>query len=163
VGVVVLLGVLAAVAIVALGALGAGLLSSSTGATQLPPITSGTPAASSTASPNTSAALLPIPTVSDRDIFTPRNPFEIIVPSIPETSSAGSSHEASDTLTLTDIVTENGVRKAVVRLNGVSYTLAAGATVDSSSWSIVEVKKSSIVALYGDVRVTISLGQGSSK
>ena len=162
VGVVVLLGILAAVAFVALGALS--LFSSSTSTTtQLPPITAGTPAASSTVSPTASGTLAPIPVVTDRDIFTPRNPFEVIVPSIPATSSSSSNSDTSGTLTLTDIVTENGVRKAVVRLNGTSYKLAKGATVDSSSWSIVEVNKDNIVALYGDVRVTISLGQGSSK
>jgi len=162
VGAVVLLGVLAAVAFFALGFLGTSLLSS-VGTTAQLNTTPGGAVASSTVSANTSAAALPIPVVTDRDVFTPRNPFEVITPSVPETEAASSSSDASGTLILSDIVTENGVRKAVVRLNGTTYTLAAGATVGTSSWSIVEVNTSNIVALYGDVRVTISLGQGSSK
>jgi hypothetical protein len=123
-----------------------------------------TPGGGTTSNPAT-APLLPVPAISNDDVFTPRNPFTVIPPiaiAVPseETSESNNTTETSDadTLTLRDIVTVGGVRKAVVRLNGHTYTLAAGETVDSSSWSIQEVNTTNIVALYGDVSVTISLG-----
>ena len=109
----------------------------------------------------------PVVAIDNRDVFTPRNPFTVIPPieiAVPVTDTSDNSDnnttETADTTTLTlrDIVTVDGVRKAVVRLAGVNYTLAAGETVGSSQWSIVEVNTNNIVALYGDVRVTISLG-----
>ena len=111
------------------------------------------------------APLLPVPSIDDRDVFTPRNPFVVIPPitiAVPSSDDSGLNNgtdtAAADTLTLKDIVTVDGVRKAVVKLNGTTYTLAAGETVGTSSWSIQEVNTTNIVALYGDVSVTISLG-----
>jgi hypothetical protein len=128
----------------------------------LPP----TPAGGGSTGSTTTAAPGPIVSIDNRDVFTPRNPFTVILPieiAVPESDTSDNSDnntETADTTTLTlrDIVTVDGVRKAVVRLAGVTYTLAAGETVGSSQWSIVEVNTNNIVALYGDVRVTISLG-----
>lgn len=157
--------------IVFLGILGAAayfILTSIAGPTGTPAptvTTTGGPVSTpvTTATPVATGTPAPIPTVTDRDIYTPRNPFEVITPTPEETETTSASNETSGTLYLRDIVTENGVRKAVVRLNGVTYTLAAGSTVDSSPWKIDTVSSSGIVALYGDERVTISLGQGTSK
>jgi hypothetical protein len=135
-------------------------------------VTPGTPTGTST---TPTAALPPISDVTNRDIFTPRNPFAPIKPiSIAQPAAPAakttSSHETthatsnnSDTLTLQDIVTENSVRKAVVSLNGTTYTLAAGEQVGTSNWSIVEVNASDIVARFGDITVTLLIGQGSSQ
>jgi hypothetical protein len=136
-------------------------------------VTPGTPGAPGTTPSTTSTAnLAPVPDVTNRDIFTPRNPFApikpvSIAPVVKETASSSdtTTHTAnnSDTLTLEDIVTENGVRKAVVTLNGTTYTLAAGETVGSSNWSIVEVNTSDIVARFGDITITLLIGQGSTQ
>ena len=109
--------------------------------------------------------LLPVPSIDNRDVFTPRNPFIVIPPitiAVPSTGTSGTNNTTdtadAGTLMLSNIVTVGGVRKAVVKLNGVTYTLAAGEHVGSSNWSIVEVNTTNIVALYGDDQVTISLG-----
>jgi hypothetical protein len=117
----------------------------------------GTPSKPTTVPP------LPVASIDDRDVFTPRNPFTPINPiviAVPDTDDSDDTSDTADTgtLTLTDIVTVGGVLHAVVKLNGTSYTLAAGEAVGTSSWSIVEVNSTNIVALYGDEQVTISLG-----
>lgn len=115
----------------------------------------------------TAAALppTPVPSIDNRDVFTPRNPFTVIKPIViavlaTDTSSSTNTSDttSANTLKLIDIVTVGGVRKAVVKLNGHTYTLAAGETVGTSSWSIVEVNTTNIVVLFGDEQVTISLG-----
>lgn len=126
----------------------------------VPPITTpGTGTTTSTLPPT------PVPSIDNRDVFTPRNPFTVIKPIVIAVASTDTSESTNttdttgaNTLKLTDIVTVGGVRKAVVKLNGHTYTLAAGETVGTSDWSIVEVNTSSIVAMYGDDQVTISLG-----
>ena len=118
-----------------------------------------------TGSTTPTAPLPPVPSIDNRDVFTPRNPFIVIPPitiAVPPTDTSGTNKTTdtanAGTLTLTDIVTVDGVRKAVVKLNGVTYTLAAGQDVGTSNWSIVEVNATNVVALYGDEQVTISLG-----
>ena len=131
-------------------------------ATVIVPVTTpGTGAGSTTPT----APLLPVPSIDNRDVFTPRNPFIVIPPitiAVPSTDTSSTSNTTNTaeagTLTLTDIVTVDGVRKAVVKLDGVTYTLAAGQDVGTSNWSIVEVNATNVVALYGDEQVTISLG-----
>lgn len=136
-----------------------------------PPVT-GT--GTGTGSTGTSGTLAPVATVTNAEVFTPRNPFEVIpAPTIgTSTSNSNSSSNSSSNsttttsataLTLTDIVTESGVRKAVVKLGGQTYKVAAGETVDTSNWKVVQINTSSVVFLYGDDRITISLGPGTSK
>ncbi len=47
--------------------------------------------------------------------------------------------------------------------NGVTYTEGAGGTIDSSPWKVLEVNSDSVVMLYGDTQVTLTVGQGVSK
>ncbi len=47
--------------------------------------------------------------------------------------------------------------------NGTTYTAGAGEVIGSSPWKVVEVGTDSVVMLYGDTQVTLSLGQGISK
>lgn len=156
-----LLGIIAVVAVIALGVFAAkevttGLQSAMTNA----PVTGAVPATSS-AQPTT--AVPAIPTIDNRDVFTPRDPFEPIpAPLIPtETVSGSSVHD--DILVLVDIVTESGVRKAVLRYNGTQYTLAAGGQVGDTPWRVFQVNAGSVVMIYGDDRVTLTVGQGISK
>lgn len=64
------------------------------------------------------------------------------------------------TLYLIDIVTEDGVRKAVLLWNDVRYTLPAGGTIPQSPWLVVEVRDDSVLMLYGDTTITLYVGQG---
>jgi heme/copper-type cytochrome/quinol oxidase subunit 2 len=124
--------------------------------------TSGTP------STVTSGAVPGLSTIDNDDVFTPRNPFvvippvAIVVPSSSSGSGSGST-DTSGTLYCTRITTVGGVREAVVRLNGISYTLAAGQQVDSSDYSIVKVDATEVLVSYGDVQFYIKPQASSSK
>lgn len=129
-------------------------------------VATGAPQATSVAT--SSVATVPPPPVPDtdnRDVFTPRDPFKpIAAPVIVSSSSGSSSSSSSDnTLVLTDITSENGTKKAVVTYNGKTYTVAEGETVDSSPWKVLEINNSSVVMLFGDVKVTLTIGQGITK
>lgn len=136
--------------------------------TPVVPATPATPSTPTSGSAVTSGALPVVPDVTNRDVFTPRDPFQpIAAPVIASTtttsSSSTSSTTDSTTLVLSDIKTVSGVRKAVVKLGGKTYTVGNGETVGSSSWKVVQVNSSNVVFLFGDERITISLGQGTSK
>lgn len=148
-------------------------MSSQTGAPTtgvIVPPTTGTGTTGGTGT-TTSGTLVPVATVTNAEVFTPRNPFEVIAaPTIASAAtsnnkSSGSNNTTSSAtaLTLTDITTVSGVRKAVVSLGGTSYTVGAGEQVGTSSWKVVQINTSSVVFLYGDDRITISLGTGTSK
>jgi len=132
------------------------------------------PSTSATGSATSTGVVPPVADVTNRDIFTPRNPFEVIKPpkigsatasttSTSTSTSTSSSSSDSTTLTLKDITSVDGEKAAVVRLGGTTYTVKKGETVGTSSWKVVSIGTSSVVFLYGDDRVTISLGQGTSK
>jgi hypothetical protein len=111
----------------------------------------------------------PLPDLSvigNADVFTPKNPFVVVSPvaiAVPATSTTtAGSHDASGTLYLTRITTVGGVRKAVVRLDGVTYTLGNGETVDSSDYQIVTVNATDVLVKYGDVQFTIKPQSSSS-
>lgn len=132
------------------------------------PITPGTPGASVETSTPT-GTVTPIPDTANADVFTPRNPFKVIEPvkiastNDDEDDNNGSNDSTSTALTLTDITTANGEDVAVVKLGGVSYTVAEGDAVGDSDWQVVQINSASVIFLYGDDRITISLGQGTSK
>ena len=177
-GVVVLLVICGVVAELVLGAALTGVTSSLFGSaagqaatTQQPAGGSGTSVAGTAAALATMPA---VPDVGDRDVFLPRDPFTVIKPptvAVSSTSASTSTSTAttstassSDTsLVLVDIVSDNGVAKAVFKYKGVEYTVGKGGTVDSSSWQVVSVGTSSVVMLYGDDRVTLYRGEGISK
>ena len=177
-GVVVLLVICGVVAELVLGAALTGVTSSLFGSAAGQATTTQQPAGgSATSVAGTAAALATMPTVpdvGDRDVFLPRDPFTVIKPptvAVSSTSASTSTSTAttstassSDTsLVLVDIVSDNGVAKAVFKYKGVEYTVGKGGTVDSSSWQVVSVGTSSVVMLYGDDRVTLYRGEGISK
>lgn len=131
-----------------------------------------------------SESVVTVAVVTNADIYTSRDPFQPLIKEPAPTSSASASTTtsststsattsststssasttASGTLTLVAVVTENGVRKAQLTLDGNTYTLAAGEQVGSSPWQVVEVGSDYAVMLYGDERVTLQVGQGISK
>jgi hypothetical protein len=109
----------------------------------------------------------PLPDLSvigNNDVFTPKNPFVVIQPvAIPQpTTSTVGSHDTSGTLYCTRIIGSGASRKAVVRLDGVTYTLGNGEQVDSSAYSIVTVYATDVLVQYGDVQFTIKPQSSSS-
>jgi predicted lipid-binding transport protein (Tim44 family) len=153
----VLVTILAVVAVIVLGGLGLSLLG---GLTDQP---TGVPAV--TPAPGSgvaTAAVPPVAVVGESDVFTPRDPFQQIV--LPASALEGSDSAVDDanTLTLLEIIDENGVRKAVVQLGATKYTLAAGESIGGSPWQVVSVGTSSAVMLYGDTQITLTVGQGIS-
>lgn len=100
------------------------------------------------------------------DIFTFRDIFDPLLKPAPaqeststETSSTLVPGEA-DTLYLNAIVVEDGVTKAVLQYNDTEYRLAAGETVGTTPWQVLSIGSSSVVMLYGDSQVSLSVGQG---
>ena len=127
------------------------------------PVTPSAPASST-------VATVPVAPITSRDVFTPRNPFTVITAATTAASSAdsGTNTDASaldpNEVYLTDIVTVNGVRKAVIAYGGSTYTLAAGEVIPTTSdWKVEKVLANSVVVLFGDVSVTLTPGQGTSK
>lgn len=102
--------------------------------------------------------------VANSEVFTFRDIFEpLAVDTVPGGSEDTSStfDGEQDTLYLLDVVTEDGVRHAVLWWNGVAYTLAATEAIAGTPWQVIEVGADSAMMLYGDSTVTLRVGQGS--
>lgn len=93
-----------------------------------------------------------------RDIFDPLAVDTVVSPSETSTSTFAGGE---DTLYLLDVVTEDGVRHAVLWWNKVTYTLAAGEVIEGTPWQVISVDADSARMLYGDSTVTLRVGQGS--
>ena len=100
-----------------------------------------------------------------RNVFAPS--IKAPVAASTETSSgettADGSTDSPDTLYLIDIVSTDDGRQGVFVWNSVTYTEGAGGTIGTSPWKVVEVGTDSVLMLYGDTQVTLTLGQGISK
>lgn len=118
------------------------------------------------------AAAGPAPAVTNDQVFTFRDIFKPLL-SAPTTASptTTSTPTANDgvtpttpgTLYLDNIITEDSVRQAVLRLDGTVNTLAAGESIPNTPWRVLRVNETSVVMLYGEVQVTLSVGQGITK
>lgn len=130
-------------------------------------VTTASPSAGlATSSTVASIAPPPVADIEDRDVFTPRDPFKPIPAPVIETETASASPGSGITdksLILDDITSVNGVKKAIMTYNGTQYTLAEGDTVDSTPWKVLSIGTSSVVMLFGDDRITLTLGQGITK
>lgn len=123
------------------------------------------------------AAAAPAAEVAYSEVFTFRNIFipllkpkpEPVTPTTPTTTTATPGTPDTETpyargvLYLDRVVTEEGVSKAVLRYNDTTYTLGPGETIPGTPWEVVSVSSTSVTMLYGDVRVTLAVGQGISK
>lgn len=95
-----------------------------------------------------------------RDIFDPvlkPRPFQEATPSDETTGVVDSDPE---TLYLLNIVVEDGVAKALLEFNTTRHTLAEGETISGTPWQVLSIGSNSVVMLYGDSRITLSIGQG---
>lgn len=127
-------------------------------------------AQSGTTQPVPSATEQASPEVANAEVFTFRDIFEPLLKPIPAPTTSNDTTEtddgtptASDTLYLNDIVTEDGVLKAVLELDGQTYTLAAGEAIPGTPWEVLRVTDTQVTMLYGDTQVTLTIGQGITK
>ena len=79
------------------------------------------------------------------------------------TGGTGGSNVPANTLLLQSIQVVNGENLATLVWNGQTYSVGAGQAVGDTPWQVLSVSGSSVVMLYGDNRITISLGQGITK
>jgi hypothetical protein len=155
--IVVLLTIVTVVAVIVLGAVGFGLFQ------QVVEETPGSAVATTTVgTPAGTAVVSAVPTIENSEVFTPRNPFQRVIIPAPASAAEEPATSADDenTLTLLEIIEENGVRKAVLRLGATTYTLAAGEQLGSTPWQVVTVGTSSATMLYGDSQIVLTVGQG---
>ena len=68
-----------------------------------------------------------------------------------------------NTLLLQSIQVVNGANQATLIWNGVTYAVGAGDELSGTPWEVLSISESSVVMLFGDNRITISLGQGITK
>jgi hypothetical protein len=86
--------------------------------------------------------------------FTFRNVFEPSVEPVASHVTTGSSNSTS---------MDSDPPLATFKWNGVTYAVAEGEQVDSSPWQVVMIAEDSVLMLYGDTQVTITVGHSVSK
>ena len=118
------------------------------------------------------AAEAPAPEIRNSEIFTARDIFDPLLEPLPEPSATSTTTpSATDTETpyaqgvlyLDGVVTEDGILKAELRYNGTTYTLGPGEGIPGTPWEVLRVSSTSVTMLYGDVQVTLAVGQGITK
>jgi len=118
----------------------------------------------------------PAAEVRNSEIFTFRDIFDPLLEPLPDSSTSTDATSTSDTddtdtvtpdtqdvLYLDGVVTEDGVMKAELRYNGTTYTLGPGEGIPGTPWEVLKVSSTSVTMLYGDVQVTLAVGQGITK
>jgi hypothetical protein len=104
-----------------------------------------------------------------RDIFNPFYEAPIVcettgtVEGTSTTEGKLTADVSEDTLFLEAVVIEDGQSTAVVLFNGEEYRLVEGDSVPGTPWQVLTVGETSVVMLYGDQQVTLSIGQGTSR
>jgi len=81
----------------------------------------------------------------------------------PTTDPDTETPTTSGTLYLNDIITEDGVLKAVLSLDDVTYRLAVGEGIPGTPWEVLRISSSQVTMLFGDIQVTLAIGQGIVK
>jgi len=187
-GAAILLGIIAVVVFIALASFGVSLLGQTAnqaptgqgsvivGTSIVVPGASGSNSATGTAS----ASVIATPnvlSVTDDDVFSPRDPFiPVVLPSPPPTSTANAGDSAgeltagssngsittpgSSALYLRLIMNTEKGAVAVLDYKGTIYMAAAGDAIPNSPWKVLSVGTKTVTMLYGDERVTIALGEG---
>jgi hypothetical protein len=106
-------------------------------------------------------------TFTFRNIFAPT--MAEPVPAVETTSGTDSTTTTTtpnipdDTLYLASIQTTNGEPSATFIWNKGTYILFEGDSIPNTPWQLVQINTSSVVMLYGDTQVTLSLGQALTK
>ena len=122
-----------------------------------------------TEEPEPAASEAPSGEASNAEVFTFRDIFEPLLKPLP-TPVSSTSTDTTDTPTvsagalyLDDIVTEDGVLKAVLVYGSTTYTLGSGEVIPGTPWKVLWVTSGSVTMLYGDVQVELVVGQGVVK
>jgi hypothetical protein len=143
------------------------------------PATSSSTAAPSTAAPQV-AARSTVKVVTNDQVFTFRDVFEPLLKPIKKPATGGTTggggtpsggtttpvdtnDYSAGTLYLLDIVTEDGVMKAVMVWDQDEITLTEGQSISGTPWKVLDITANSVIMLYGDQQVTLTVGQGISK
>ena len=161
-------GIILFAVLVAVGALAFFFLLSPSDETVIPPAPAGGSApATETAVPTSPPEQMLDETFTFRNVFAPT----VTMPSTPDEPSADSPSSSTtsetpnvpaDTLVLTSISTENGEPLATFIWNSAQYVVGEGDQVGDSPWEVVTINSDSVVMLYGDSQVTLTVGQGYS-
>jgi len=69
----------------------------------------------------------------------------------------------ADTLLLQSVSTADGEPVATFVWNGQTYTAGEGDQLGETPWQVLDISGNTVVMLYGDTRVTLTVGQGISK
>lgn len=69
----------------------------------------------------------------------------------------------ANTLFLESIVTVDGVSTATFLWNGETYVVKEGEVLQGTPWKLVSIDGNTVVMLYGDARITFTIGQGITK
>jgi len=102
-------------------------------------------------------------TFTFRDIFVPT--VKPAVESTSTTGSAGASGTAEppsipeDTLFLQSVQNVDGEEQATLIWNGATYTVGEGDQLGATPWSVLQINGNTVVMLYGDTQVTLTVGQ----
>ena len=110
-------------------------------------------------------------TFTFRNVFAPSVKPPVLASSSSSTTQTPSSSETSgssttvpaNTLVLKSIATDSGEKVASLYWNGTTYKCRNGDRVDDSPWQVVTIYSDSVLMLFGDSHVTLTVGQGFSK
>lgn len=109
----------------------------------------------------------PAPRLSDH--FTFRNIFRPTVkPSVPPSESATASDSVPvnlppDTLFLQGIAVVDGEPQGTFIWNGATFTAGEGDVLEGTPWKVLSLDGVTAVMLFGDSRVTLTVGQATGK
>ncbi|MGB4593900.1 MAG: hypothetical protein WBI63_09030 [Coriobacteriia bacterium] len=111
--------------------------------------------------------------VSNDEVFTFRDIFEPLITaedasSTPEaspdsTSAPDATEYAADTLYLVSVTTTGDEPEANMVWDQQEYTLSEGDAIPDSPWKLLEIRDDSVVMLFGDQQVILTVGQGIQK
>jgi hypothetical protein len=187
----ILLGIVAVIVFIALGSFGVSLLGGAANQTSsgqgtlvvttstVAPGAGGSKSASGTVAPSVTATPSVL-SVTDDDVFTPRDPFiPVVLPSPAPTSTAssggteGGSSTSVDSITpittadsnilyLRALLTTSSGDVAVLDWKGKIYQLHEGEAIPDSPWKVLTIDASAgkLTMLFGDERVSITVNGG---
>lgn len=135
---------------------------------QRQPAAAGTEATSG-AAPTQAAAV-----VSNDEVFTFRDIFEPLItakdaatqepaPSEDSTTAPDTTEYAANTLYLVSVTTTGDQPEARMVWDQQEYTLSEGDLIPNSPWKLLQIRDDSVVMLFGDQQVILTVGQGIQK
>ena len=166
--VVALLAVVGVVVALVLLTLGKGLAGQQANVDSMnPPVNAGVAAAvaaTGSIEATTQGTKVVIP-VTNKDVFTSRDPFVPVLKALPAVVAASTdttpSAERSQRARARGYRDEQRRAPGARQWNGVlTNDLKVGETIEGSPWQLLSLTKTTATMLYGDVQVTLSIGEG---